>query len=160
MKTGTVTIRLPIDKIERLKGLAEKRGCSLSELLREPISTWLDLEAIGGGASEEVIAELRKLMESTTAAHIALTELATATLRMAAGARVMANKAAENTDEVVSYMSSNEPLSQKTKRKWQEQRDAESNRIADHWITMALGMYIQQPEPEAESGAGDPVTDS
>ena len=62
MKTGTVTIRLPIDKIERLKGLAEKRGCSLSELLREPISTWLDLEAIGGGASEEVIAELRKLM--------------------------------------------------------------------------------------------------
>lgn len=61
MKTGTITIRLPEDKIERLKKLAEKRGCSVSELLREPVCTWLDLEAIGAGSNDEVLKQLEEL---------------------------------------------------------------------------------------------------
>lgn len=33
----------------------------MAELLREPISTWLDLEAIGTGGHEEVLKQLEEL---------------------------------------------------------------------------------------------------
>ena len=56
----------------------------------------------------------------------------------------MANKAAENTDEVVSYMASNKPLDPKVKTEWQAMRDQDCEQIAQQWIAMALGMSQQQ----------------
>lgn len=151
MKTGTVTIRLPQDKIDRLKAIAEKRKCSVTELLREPISTWLDLGAIGGGNNQEVLEALGKLEGNILGTQQSLGDLVIATLRTAIGARYMANKAAENTDEVVSYMSANKPLDPKTKTEWQATRDQECEQIAQQWIAMALGMSQQQP-PEEDKG--------
>lgn len=58
----------------------------------------------------------------------------------------MANKAAENTDELVSYMSSNKPLDPKTKAEWQAKRDKECEQIAQQWIAMALGISQQQDQ--------------
>ena len=144
MKTGTVTIRLPEDKIERLKAIAEKRKCSVTELLREPISTWLDLGAIGGSDNQEVLEALGKLESNVLGTQQSIADLLIATLRTAIGARYMANKAAENTDEVVSYMASNKPLDPKVKTEWQAMRDQECEQIAQQWIARALGMPQQQ----------------
>ena len=144
MKTGTITIRLPEEKIERLKAIAEKKNCSVTELLREPISIWLDLGAIGGGSNQEVLEALGKLESSVMGTQQSIAELVITTLRTAIGARYMANKAAENTDELVSYMSSNKPLDPKTKAKWQAMRDQECEQIAQQWIAMALGISEQQ----------------
>lgn len=151
MKTGTVTIRLPEDKIERLKAIAEKQNCSVTELLREPISIWLDLGAIGGGNNQEVLEALGKLESNVLGAQQSIAELVITTLRTAIGARYMANKAADNTDEVVSYMSSNKPLDPKIKAEWQAMRDQECEQIAQQWIAMALGMSQQANPPEPES---------
>ena len=153
MKTGTVTIRLPQDKIDRLKAIAEKRKCSVTELLREPISTWLDLGAIGGGDNQEVLEALGKLESNVLGTQQSLGDLVIATLRTAIGARYMANKAAENTDEVVSYMSANKPLDPKTKTKWQAMRDQECEQIAQQWIAMALGISQQQPDQNEDTQA-------
>jgi len=146
MKTGTVTIRMPEDKIERLKGIAKKQGISVSELLREPISTWLDLGAIGGGGNEEVLKRLQELEGNIIGSQVPLADVLVTTLRTSIGARYMANKAAENTDELVSYMSSDKPLDATTKAQWQTLRDEECEQIAQQWIAMALGM--SQPKPE------------
>ncbi|MBZ0295808.1 MAG: hypothetical protein K8L99_24835 [Anaerolineae bacterium] len=148
MKTGTVTIRLPMDKIERLQEISKQRECSVTELLREPISTWLDLGAIGGGDNQEVLEALGKLESNVLGAQQSIAELVITTLRTAIGARYMANKAAENTDEVVSFMSSNKPLDPKVKAEWQALRDQECEQMAQQWIAMALGIY-DRPEPES-----------
>ncbi|MBZ0187962.1 MAG: ribbon-helix-helix domain-containing protein [Candidatus Obscuribacterales bacterium] len=153
MKTGTVTIRLPMDKIERLQKMAKQRECSVTELLREPISIWLDLGAIGGGNNQEVLEALSKLESNVLGAQQSIAELVITTLRTAIGARYMADKAATNTDEVVSYMSANKPLDPKVKVEWQAMRDQECEQIAQQWIAMALGM--QQQEPESERFTGD-----
>jgi len=106
MKTGTVTIRLPEDKIERLKEIAKRREISVSELLREPISTWLDLGAIGGGDNQEVLSKLQELETNVLGAQTSIADLVITTLRVVVGARYMANIAAENSDEVNSWLSS------------------------------------------------------
>lgn len=140
MKTGTVSIRLPQDKIDRLQELAAKQNCSVSELLRKPIITWLDLGAIGAAGNEDVLKRLQELETNVLGAQTSIADLVIATLRTAVGARYMANKAVENTDEVVSYMSANKPLNPKTKAEWQAMRDQECEEIAQQWIAMALRM--------------------
>jgi len=118
--------------------------------LREPISIWLDLGAIGGGNNQDVLEALGKLESSVMGTQQSIAELVITTLRTAIGARYMANKSAENTDELVSYMSSNKPLDPKTKAEWQAMRDQECEQIAQQWIAMALGISQQGPaEPES-----------
>ena len=118
----------------------------MTELLREPISTWLELGTIGGGDNQEVLEALGKLESNVLGTQQSIADLVIAILRTAIGARYMANKAAENTDEVVSYMASNKPLDQKVKTEWQAMRDQESEQIAQQWIAMALGMSQQQEQ--------------
>lgn len=51
MKTGTVTIRLPEEKIEQLQEMAKAKGCSLSEFVREQVLAQIDGK---GNSSPEV----------------------------------------------------------------------------------------------------------
>ena len=146
MKTGTITIRLPEDKIQRLKELAKKQNISVTELLREPITTWLDLGAIGQSSNEEVLERIEKLDTNIQGALMAHADLGVNILKAALGARIYACKAAENGDEVVSFMAREKALTAQERKKYKTQREKEIEKVSEQLLALILGVPQQQPD--------------
>lgn len=149
MKTGTITIRLPIDKIERLKELAEKRGCSMAELLREPISTWLDLKAIGTGGNDEVLKQLEELKAVVGGSQQAVVDVLMGVMAGIASTRYYAATAATFGDEMSVFIKDGTKLTEEQRNL----RAAEREQIALMNETRLIQEMIESHQPAQENRA-------
>lgn len=148
MKTGTITIRLPIDKIERLKELAEKRGCSMAELLREPISTWLDLEAIGTGGNEEVLKQLEELKAFVSGNQQRMDTLIMGALAAIKSTRFYAAKACTFGDEMSVFIKDGTKLTEDQLN----ERAAEREQLALMQETILIQEIVESLQATQEEG--------
>lgn len=137
MKTGTVTIRLPVERVEKIRKMAEAKGCAVSELLKEPIENWLDGVAKPDSESAALMQKLEQLEQTVAETRKEQGAVLIAALASSAGARYLSNLCALYADEVISYLSTQKPLDEKTKALREEQRAADEDVYANMCIEAA-----------------------
>jgi hypothetical protein len=137
MKTGTVTIRLPVERVEKIKKMAEAKGCAVTELLKEPIENWLDGVSEPSADSVAIMQKLEQLEQTIAETRKEQGAVLIASLASSAGARYLSNLCALYADDVISYLSTQKPLDEKTKALREEQRAADEDVYANICIEAA-----------------------
>ncbi|MBX9686210.1 MAG: ribbon-helix-helix domain-containing protein [Candidatus Obscuribacterales bacterium] len=138
MKTGTVTVRLPKEKIEQLQEMAKAKGATLSEFVREQILSSLD-----GQGSNNSGADLKKQLSDMEAnlssAQQAMAETLLLILTNAVGTRYHASLATTYADDIITVMQTGNILSEKEVERRRVVREKEAQRIEDAVIEGVLG---------------------
>jgi hypothetical protein len=140
MKTEVVGLRLPIEQIEALKKVADSRAMKVSDLVKEMVTDGLAGVKKGADNSAQIanlVKQMQQLETNLTGGQDWLAEVVMTEIRLTAGARYLAQMAVENTDEVVSYMTSQKGLDPKTKVQWQERRAKQEAMQGDYWVKKA-----------------------
>lgn len=150
MKTGTITIRLPEDKIERLKALAKKQNISVTELLRDPISTWLDLGAIGQSSDEELLEQLKELKEAIQSNQQSVGNLLMGMIAGISSARYFASLAATFGDEMSLFIKDGTKLTEDQRN--QRAAGREQQALLNESLLIEEVLKSQQPPPEEVEG--------
>jgi predicted DNA-binding protein len=131
IKTGTVTIRLPLEQIEQLQQMAKVKGCTLSELVREYIQE--------AGNSSEVLKRLQEVETNLSGAQQAMADVLVLILTNVVGARYHASLATTYADDIITVMQTGNVLSEKEVERRQDVREKEAQRIENAVIALALG---------------------
>ena len=136
MKTATVTIRLPVEKIEQFTEMAKAQGCTLSEFVREQALAQVESKASGN-------LELSKRLEEMAAAlmeeHRTAADLLVAILRNTVGARYHASLATTYADDIITVMQTGNVLSVGEVENRQVIREKEALRIEELTVAHVLG---------------------
>lgn len=134
MKTGTVTIRLPEEKIEQFKQMAKVKGMTLAEFVRE--QALAQVESKGDG-SDEVLKRIEEMEANLSDAQRAAAELLVSILRNTVGARYHASLATTYADDIITVMQTGNVLSQGEVEQRQALREMEALRIEEAVIAQA-----------------------
>jgi len=135
MKTATVTIRLPVEKIEQFTEMAKAQGCTLSEFVRE--QALAQVEGKGSG-NPEVLKRLEEMAAALTDEQKTATELLVAILRNTVGARYHASLATTYADDIITVMQTGNVLSVGEVENRQALREKEALRIEEAVIAQVL----------------------
>lgn len=138
MKTQVLAVRLQEDQLAILQKMADSRGIKASDLVKQMITAALAGAQSGSGSSIDVIARIEQLEANILGANSWLADSLITNLKATAGARFMAQVAAENSDEVISYLANKEPLDPKTKAEWQKSRAKEEARQGELLVNSIL----------------------
>lgn len=138
MKTGTVTVRLPDEKIEQLQEMAKAQGCTLSELVRKQILNSLEASPAASGGSPELEKRLQEMETNLIGAQQAMAEILVPILANAVGARYHASLATTYSDDIITVMQTGNVLSEKEVERRQEVREKEAQRIEKAVIAEVL----------------------
>lgn len=136
MKTGTVTIRLPEEKIEKFKEMAKKKGMTLAEFVREQALAQIESKADGSG---EVLKRIEELETKLSDAQKVAVDLLVAILSNTVGARYHASLATTYADDIITVMQTGNVLSQGELEKRQVMRETEAQRIEAETVAYVLG---------------------
>lgn len=136
MKTGTVTVRLPEEKIEQLQKLAKAQGCTISDLVRTRILNGLESPAPDSG---ELMNRLNEIETNLIGAQQAMAEILVPILTNVVGARYHASLATTYADDIITVMQTGNVLSEKEVVRRQAAREKEALRIEEAVIAQALG---------------------
>lgn len=139
MKTGTVTVRLPDEKIERLQQMAKAQGCTLSDLVRKQILNSLEMSATADGSNPELLNRLQEVETNLIGAQQAMAEILVLILTNAVGTRYHASLATTYADDIITVMQTGNVLSEKEVERRQGVREKEARRIEDAVIAQVLG---------------------
>lgn len=140
MKTGTVTVRLPDEKIEKLQEMAKAQGCTLSDLVRKQILNSLEPSMTADGGSPELLKRLQEMETNLTGAQQAMADILVLILTNAVGTRYHASLATTYADDIITMMQTGNVLSEKESERRQAVREKEAQRIENAVITNVLGM--------------------
>lgn len=138
MKTGTVTVRLPDEKIEQLQEMAKAQGCTLSDLVRKQILNSLETRTTDNSSSPELVKRLQEMETSLIGAQQAMAEILVPILANAVGARYHASLATTYADDIITVMQTGNVLSEKEVERRQEVREKEAQRIEKAVIAEVL----------------------
>jgi hypothetical protein len=138
MKTGTVTVRLPDEKIEQLQEMAKAQGCTVSDLVRKQILTSLEASGTASGGSLELEKRLQEMETNLIGAQQAMAEILVPILANAVGARYHASLATTYSDDIITVMQTGNVLSEKEVERRQEVREKEAQRIEKAVIAEVL----------------------
>ncbi|MBS3904828.1 MAG: hypothetical protein KGZ39_05835 [Simkania sp.] len=136
MKTGTVTIRLPEEKIEQFKQMAKVKGMTLAEFVREQALAQIESKADGSG---EVLNRIEELETKLSGAQKVVADLLVAILRNTVGARYHASLATTYADDIITVMQTGNVLSQGEVEQRQVLRETEALRIETETVAQVLG---------------------
>lgn len=139
MKTGTVTVRLPIEAIEQLQEAAKTQRCSLSDLLKKKILSSMETNTKGTESSSDLLKRLQEMETNLTGAQQAMAEILVLVLTNAVGARYHASLATTYADDIITVMQTGNVLSEKEVDRRQGVREKEAQRIENAVIAQALG---------------------
>lgn len=137
MKTGTVTIRLPEEKIEQFKQMAKVKGMTLAEFVREQALAQVESKDDG---SDEVLKRIEELETNLTDAQKAAADLLVAVLRNTVGTRYHATLATTYADDIITVMQTGNVLSQGEVEQRQVLRETEAQRIETETVAQVLGV--------------------
>ena len=136
MKTGTVTIRLPEEKIEQFKQMAKVNGMTLAEFVREQALAQIESKADSSG---EVLKRIEEMEQNLSAAQKTAAGLLIAILSNTVGARYHASLATTYADDIITVMQTGNVLSQGEVEKRQVKRETEAQRIEAETVAYVLG---------------------
>ncbi len=136
MKTGTVTIRLPEEKIEQFKQMAKVKGMTLAEFVREQALAQIESKADG---SPEVLKRIEEMAANLSDAQKTAVDLLVAVLRNTVGARYHASLATTYADDIITMMQTGNVLSEGEVERRREVREQEAQRIEAATVAQALG---------------------
>lgn len=139
MKTGTVTVRLPDEKIEQLQEMAKAQGSTLSDLVRKQILNSLESSNTANGSSPELLKRLQEMETNLAGAQQAMADVLVLILTNVVGARYHASLATTYADDIITVMQTGNVLSEKEVERRQGVREKEAQRIEDAVIALALG---------------------
>lgn len=135
MKTATVTIRLPVEKIEQFTLMAKAQGCTLSEFVRE--KALAQVEGKGNG-NPEVLKRLEEVAAALAEEQKTASELLVAILRNTVGARYHASLATTYADDIITVMQTGNVLNVGEVENRQAIREKEALRIEEAVIAQVL----------------------
>ena len=138
MKTGTVTVRLPEEKIEQLQEQAKTQGCTVSDLIRNQILSSLGSEGGSSGSDPELMNRLNEMEKNLIGAQQAIAEILVPILANVAGARYHASLATTYADDIITVMQTGNVLSEKEVERRQAVREKEAQRIEGATVAQAL----------------------
>lgn len=144
MKTEVIGVRLPVEQVAKLQKMASSRGMKLSDLVREMVNQGMEGAKSGEDTIMQLLARMKQLEENLEAGQTWLADVVITQMRAVAAARYLAQIAAENSDEVISYLANQMPLDPKIKEQWQKLREKEQDRQGQDWIDMALKIASQE----------------
>lgn len=136
MKTATVTIRLPVEKIEQFTQMAKAQGCTLSEFVREQALAQVESKASG---NLELSKRLEEMAAAQTEEQKTAIDLLVAILRNTVGARYHASLATTYADDVITVMQTGNVLSVGEVENRQAIREKEALRIEELTVAHVLG---------------------
>lgn len=139
MKSGTVTVRLPEEKIEQLQVMAKAQGCTVSDLVRNQILNSLKRQGANSNGDPEVMTRLQELEINLSGAQQAMAEILMPILMNVVGARYHASLATTYADDIITVMQTGNVLSEKEVERRQAAREKEALRIEEAVIAQALG---------------------
>lgn len=139
MKTGTVTVRLPIEAIEQLQEAAKVQRCSLSDLLKKKILSSLETNKERTESSADLVKQLHEMETNLIAAQQAMAEILLPILTNVVGARYHASLATTYADDMITVMQTGNVLSEKEVVRRQNVREAEARRIEVATVAQVLG---------------------
>ncbi|MBA3992561.1 MAG: hypothetical protein C0469_03470 [Cyanobacteria bacterium DS2.3.42] len=139
MKTGTVTVRLPDEKIEQLQEMAKAQRCTVSDLVRKQILNSLESSNTTDGSSPELLKQLHDMETNLIGAQQAMADLLILILTNAVGTRYHASLATTYADDIITVMQTGNVLSEKEVERRQAIREKEARRIENAVITEVLG---------------------
>lgn len=145
MKTGTVTVRLPEEKIEQLQEMAKAQGCTVSDLVRTGILNNLGSPGGASGSDPELVTRLNELENKLIGAQQAMAEILVPILANVVGARYHASLATTYADDIITVMQTGNVLSEKEVERRQAAREKEALRIEEAVIAQALGTKAKSP---------------
>jgi predicted DNA-binding protein len=137
MKTGTVTIRLPEEKIEQFKQMAKVKGMTLAEFVREQALAQIERQNDGGA---EVLKRIEEMEQNLSDAQKAAADLLVAVLRNTVGTRYHASLATTYADDMITMMQTGNVLSKDEVERRQAVREKEALRIEEAVIAQALAV--------------------
>lgn len=138
MKTGTVTVRLPEEKIDQLQELAKAQGCTVSDLVRNKILNSLESKSESSGSDAELMNRLNEIEKNLIGAQQAIAEILVPILANVAGARYHASLATTYADDIITVMQTGNVLSEKEVERRQAVREKEAQRIEEAAVAQAL----------------------
>jgi len=138
MKTGTVTIRLPEEKIAQLQEMARAQGCTQSDLVRNLLLASLKNPGIAGGSSE-LMDRLQEMEAKLIGMQQAVAEILVPILKNVVGTRYHASLATTYADDIITVMQTGNVLSEQEVERRQGVREKEAQRIEEAVIAQALG---------------------
>lgn len=139
MKTGTVTVRLPEEKIEQLQEMAKAQGCTLSDLVRIQILNNLERRNAASDNGSDLMTRLQEMETNLAGAQQAMADVLVLILTNVVGARYHASLATTYADDIITVMQTGNVLSEKEVERRQGVREKEAQRIEDAVIALALG---------------------
>lgn len=141
MKTQVLALRLPEDQLLVLQKMADSKGLKVSDLVKQMISDSLDEAKTGSGSNNsDVMARLEKMESNILGASSWMADVLMTNLKATAGARYLALLATENCDEVISYMTNNQPLDPETREEWQKSRAEQVTQQGEILVQEALSL--------------------
>lgn len=139
MKTGTVTVRLPIEAIDRLQKLAKAQGCSLSDLLKKKIMSNLETNKEDTESNSDMLKRLQEMEANLIGAQQAMAEILVPILTNAVGARYHASLATTYADDMITVMQTGNVLSEQEVERRQAVREKEATKLEQAVLALALG---------------------
>lgn len=153
MKTGTVTVRLPAEKIEKLQEMAKAQGCSLSDLVRNQILNSLEVSSTANNGIPELMKRLQEMETNLIGAQQAMAEILVPILANVVGARYHASLATTYADDIITVMQTGNVLSEKEVERRQDVREKEAQRLEKAVLEQALSSR----EKGGSRNAQDPI---
>lgn len=138
MKTGTVTVRLPEEKIAQLQEMAKAQGCTQSDLVRSLLLASLKKQSSAEG-SPELMTRLQEMEANLIGMQQAMAEILVPILTNTVGARYHASLATTYADDIITVMQTGNVLSEKEVERRRQVREDEALRIEEAVIAQALG---------------------
>ena len=145
MKTDVIGVRLPVEQVAKLQKMANSRGMKVSDLVRERVKVGIEGAEASSDLTVQLLASMKQLEENLEGGQTWLADVVITQMKAVAAARYLAQIAADNTDEVISYLANQKPLDAATKEQWRKKREEEQARQGQQWIDKALEIASRDP---------------
>lgn len=144
MKTDVIGVRLPVEQVAKLQKMASSRGMKVSDLVREMVKVGIEGAEASADLTVQLLARMKQLEENLEGGQTWLADVVITQMKAVAAARYLAQIAADNTDEVISYLANQKPLDTATKEQWRKKREEEQARQGQQWVDKALEIARQE----------------
>ena len=122
MATQVLALRLQEEQLQVLQKMADSKGLKVSELVKDMIASGI----AGAQSGAESNAKLQEVEKRILGSQSWLADAAMKVITESVAARLMAEAAAGNSDELISFLVNNKQLDQQTKAQWQANRANEA----------------------------------
>lgn len=126
MATQVLALRLQEEQLQVLQKMADSKGLKVSELVKDMIASGIAGAQSGAESNTKLMQKLQEVEKRILGSQSWLADAAMKVITESVAARLMAEAAAGNSDELISFLVNQTQLDQQTKAQWQANRANEA----------------------------------